>query len=612
MEQYYPGDTASNSEDHVTNSVILKLSIQTGDESLVEDQLEGLFRENGLNVQKTPSENDPTIRFLQVYLERNPMETDQSCVVSSGKDIRDLYETILELQGDFQGYKPDVSFVAQLRKKKIVSEIFPLHNKTDTQALMKSWVSNFWGKQPIYAVNEYFGTDIATYFSWMGFYSTSLIFPCLIGLTQKAHQYYNPEEQISWVSVLGVIVNFFWAAFFLLGWGSINDNVLPWSREKNSKYVKRSDFSPHGWMPQRGKQVVSLLVTLTMFILLISTSYSLLKLDYATKEALVTNNEYPNIPEFITKILIYIPEILLSVTIIAFDMVYTGMAERLTTWENYKFTNTHGNALMAKLISFRLFNAFHTLLYIGFVLKDLELLEIRLMNLMVVQQIKSNVGEVLGSDMRVRLLQVLVSLVLVSFLSEGFVVSVEKLLAACGIAIILFIVKKMFLGKLRFPKFLKMFVFVKERRKYESHIEKESQSRDYDSTYLDYLEMLIQYGYILLFAPVYPLAATFALANNLIEIHTDAFRLVKMSKRPFPTYAAPSKFWQHGFTLMTICGVVTNSQIIRNSMVLGQMPFKRSIFVFFVIFLVAYIGVRKFFKGVERNIEQSFTNNKKD
>ena len=596
--------------DKTVSSVILQLSIKTHDESEVEGYLENLLKENGLSVRKSESSEDPTVRFLQVFLERSPVETDQDCVASSGKDIRVLYEMILELQCGSHGYKPDESFVSQLRKRKIITEIFPMHNKTDRQFLMKSWVSNFWGRQPIYAINEYFGTDIATYFSWMGFYTTSLLFPCLIGLVQKAQQYENPGVQISWISVWSVVTNFFWAAFFLAGWGSINNNVLPWSREKNSKYVKRSKFSPQSRTIQRVKQMMSLLVTVIMFVLLIATSYSLLKLDYATKEAFITNDEYPNVPDFIKTMLVLFPEILLSATIIVFDTVYTSIAEKLTSWENYRFINTHDNALIAKLIFFRLFNSFHTLLYIAFVLKDLDLLEVRLMNLLIVQQIKSNVGEVLGSDLRVRLLQVLVSLVLVSFLSEGFVVSVEKLLAACVVATVLYFIRKMFLGNVKFPKLLKMFVFVKKKKSYDNHVEKESLLRDYDSTYLDYLEMLIQYGYILLFSPVYPLAALFAFANNLIEIHTDAFRLVKMSKRPFPTYAKPSKFWQYGFTLMTICGVVTNSQIIRNSMVLGNIPLNRSIFVFFVIFIIAYIGVRKFFKGVERNIQESFTDDK--
>ena len=97
-------------------------------------------------MRKSESSEDPTVRFLQVFLERSPVETDQDCVASSGKDIRVLYEMILELQCGSHGYKPDESFVSQLRKRKIITEIFPMHNKTDRQFLMKSWVSNFWGR----------------------------------------------------------------------------------------------------------------------------------------------------------------------------------------------------------------------------------------------------------------------------------------------------------------------------------------------------------------------------------------------------------------------------------------------------------------------------------
>ena len=61
---------------------------------------------------------------------------------------------------------------------------------------------------------------------------------------------------------------------------------------------------------------------------------------------------------------------------------------------------------MTKLIVFRVFNAYHTLLYIAFVLKDLELLQVRLLNLLIVQQMKGNLGEVFGSNLRVKLLQV--------------------------------------------------------------------------------------------------------------------------------------------------------------------------------------------------------------
>jgi len=71
--------------------------------------------------------------------------------------------------------------------------------------------------------------------------------------------------------------------------------------------------------------------------------------------------------------------------------------------------------------------------------------------------------------------------VVCSFLSEGFVVSVEKLLAMCGIAVAVYIGRNAFTGRLAF---LKVSLFQWRRKKFENNIEKESEKREYSSTYL--------------------------------------------------------------------------------------------------------------------------------
>jgi anoctamin-10 len=45
------------------------------------------------------------------------------------------------------------------------------------------------------------------------------------------------------------------------------------------------------------------------------------------------------------------------------------------------------------------------------------------------------------------------------------------------------------------------------------------------NTYDDYLELYIQFGYVVLFAAVAPLAAFWAFLNNVFEIRLDAFRV---------------------------------------------------------------------------------------
>ena len=66
----------------------------------------------------------------------------------------------------------------------------------------------------------------------------------------------------------------------------------------------------------------------------------------------------------------------------------------------------------------------------------------------------------------------------------------------------------------------------------------------YEGTFDDYLEMFIQFGYVILFSSAYPLAGLCALVNNLIEIRGDAFKLCLVHKRPFGQRVNSIGTWQ--------------------------------------------------------------------
>ena len=44
--------------------------------------------------------------------------------------------------------------------------------------------------------------------------------------------------------------------------------------------------------------------------------------------------------------------------------------------------------------------------------------------------------------------------------------------------------------------------------------------------------MFVQFGYAFLFSSVFPMAAFWAVFNNLLEIRADAFKLCKVYQRP--------------------------------------------------------------------------------
>lgn len=66
----------------------------------------------------------------------------------------------------------------------------------------------------------------------------------------------------------------------------------------------------------------------------------------------------------------------------------------------------------------------------------------------------------------------------------------------------------------------------------------------FQGTFDDYLELFLQFGYVSLFSCVYPLAAVFAVLNNITEIYSDALKMCRVYKRPFAEPTANIGVWQ--------------------------------------------------------------------
>lgn len=90
----------------------------------------------------------------------------------------------------------------------------------------------------------------------------------------------------------------------------------------------------------------------------------------------------------------------------------------------------------------------------------------------------------------------------------------------------------------------------------------ESAYYKYDGTFSDHLEMLVQMGYVVLFSAAFPLAGFFALLNNLMEIRSDAFKLVHVHQRPFGQRVANIGTWQNALSFLSLAAVIVNCALI--------------------------------------------------
>jgi len=100
----------------------------------------------------------------------------------------------------------------------------------------------------------------------------------------------------------------------------------------------------------------------------------------------------------------------------------------------------------------------------------------------------------------------------------------------------------------------------------------------------EYAEIAIQFGYIVLFASALPVASFIGLVSSCIETKADAFKFLKVYRRPVIRAAEDIGMWQSIFTITTIAAVVTNAAIVCFTMDVFDDHSKSFRFWFFVIF----------------------------
>jgi len=87
-------------------------------------------------------------------------------------------------------------------------------------------------------------------------------------------------------------------------------------------------------------------------------------------------------------------------------------------------------------------------------------------------------------------------------------------------------------------------------------IEDELSYQDYDIDE-DYLEMVIQFGYVTMFAVAFPLTPIFAIVNNYFEFYVD-FRKLSNCQRPKFVYRSSIGSWQTCLQIISFVSILTN------------------------------------------------------
>ncbi|KAF7202611.1 anoctamin-8 isoform X1 [Nothobranchius furzeri] len=292
--------------------------------------------------------------------------------------------------------------IPELKARGVIQQVFPLHEQRILGQLMKSWVQAVCEKQPLDDICDYFGVKIAMYFAWLGFYTTSMLYPAVIGfvlwmLTE------SDQTSRDICCVVFALFNVVWATLFLerwkrrgaelaYKWGTLDtpaeslEEPRPQFRgiKRCSPITGREEF----YYPPWRRRVFRWLVSLPICILCLCFVFLVMLVCFELQEFVMGIKEMPRLARFI-------PKIMLAITVTACDEVYRKIACWLNDMENYRLQSAYEKNLIIKMVLFQFVNSYLSLFYIGFYLKDMERLKEMLATLLIIRQFLQNMKEVL-------------------------------------------------------------------------------------------------------------------------------------------------------------------------------------------------------------------------
>lgn len=80
--------------------------------------------------------------------------------------------------------------------------------------------------------------------------------------------------------------------------------------------------------------------------------------------------------------------------------------------------------------------------------------------------------------------------------------------------------------------------------------------------FVDYAEMVTQFGYVVIWSIVWPIAPVFALVNNYFELRSDALKISKHVRRPMGDRVESIGTWLNAMSIIAWMGAWTSATLI--------------------------------------------------
>uniref|UniRef100_A0A915L4L4 Anoctamin n=1 Tax=Romanomermis culicivorax TaxID=13658 RepID=A0A915L4L4_ROMCU len=90
----------------------------------------------------------------------------------------------------------------------------------------------------------------------------------------------------------------------------------------------------------------------------------------------------------------------------------------------------------------------------------------------------------------------------------------------------------------------------------------EEMSTTLDGVYGEYMEMMVQFSFVVMFVPASPVAALVCFLNNIVEIRIDSMKLLVTKRRPVPIRVPGVQIWNRFMDILVKVGIVCNAALL--------------------------------------------------
>ena len=427
-----------------------------------------------------------------------------------------------------------------LQTYRLVDAVTPVHLPSLSRELTRE---TFWPSwrlgPPVAEIQDYYGWEVAFYFAFMNFLTQWLIFPGILGLIVFLLRWYRQDtiDEDEYTPFYGLIT-FLWAVLMIRFWDRQEHRLsYHWGTHSLALFERQKflDTRPEfrGYlrespatgeietyyppMRRRLKYLVSSIVTIAMLVVAFVVMICSLNAQGYIRPKSSPNRWNDNNPHpfHVRRLAVlaekdqlfdatstwkcYIPVILHVACIFTLNSIYRMMARKLTSFENHETEVNHRNSLVLKRFLFEAFDSYIALFYLAFYERDVERLRLELVAVFQID-------------------------------------TMRRILMEC--------IVPMLLQRLTFLRSVGAKHWETDVNNTKMENVFDEVSRDTYEQFDDHMEIVIQIGYITLFASAFPLASLIAIVANWIEVRTDAFKLATVCRRPFCFRATGLGMWK--------------------------------------------------------------------